>query len=137
MKKLKKKGKLIYIEAEALQGKKDIVGCKLMQVFEFLKKRVQEFEVIESGWDWNKFWFVLRKGKIDKFEVRKGPPVKLEKFAEDFKKKNKKTYVEKGRLMAKVPRKFYELDSFVKDKLKDDYVKERIKKIKKIISFSS
>lgn len=132
----KKKGHLVYIEAEALQGKKDIVGCKLLQVFEFLKKQLKEFEVVESGWDWDKSWFILKKDKIDKFEIRKGPPVKLEKFAEDFKKKNKKTYVEKGRLMAKVPRKFYELDGLVKDKLKDNYAKERIKKIKKII-FSS
>ncbi|MCK4589985.1 MAG: CCA tRNA nucleotidyltransferase [Nanoarchaeota archaeon] len=131
----KKKGNLVYFEVDALQGKKDIIGCKLLQVFVFLKKRLQEFGVIESGCDWDKFWFLVKKKEIDKFEIKKGPPIKLKKYALEFKKVNKKTYVEKGRLMAKVPRKFYDLKGFVKDKIKDKYVKERIKTIK-TISFS-
>ncbi|MBW2963434.1 CCA tRNA nucleotidyltransferase [Candidatus Woesearchaeota archaeon] len=131
----KKKGHLVYFEVEALRGKEDIVGCKLLQVFDFLKKGLREFDIIEAGWDWNKLWFLVKKKETDKFEVRKGPPVKLEKYAADFKKKNKKTYIEKGRLMAKIPRKDYKLKEFVKNKLKSDYVKERVKKIK-VISFS-
>jgi len=128
-----RKGNLVYFEVEAFRGKRDVVGCKLLQTFEFMKRRLKEFEIIENGWDWNKFWFLVKKEKIDKFEIRKGPPVKLKKYAADFKKKNKKTYVVRGRLMTKVPRKFYDLKGFVKDKLKDKYVKERTKKVKKIM----
>jgi len=127
----KKKGHLVFIEVEALEGKEDTVGCKLLQVYKFLKKKLKEFEVVDSGWDWEKFWFLLRQKEIDKFEVRKGPPVKLKKHAADFRKKHKNFFTVKGRLMARVPRKFYKLEGFVKDLLKKDYLKKKVKKIKK------
>ena len=97
-----------------------------------MKKRLKEFKVIESGWEWNKFWFVVKKEEIDKFEIRKGPPEKLKKYSIEFKRKNKKTYVEKGRLMVKIPRKDYVLKDFVKNRLKEEYIQKRIKKIKKL-----
>lgn len=131
----KKKGNLVYVEVEPLPGKEDVIGCKLLQAFEFLKKNLKEFKAVESGWQWHKFWFLLKEKEAEKFEIRGGPPEKLKDYAQDFKKKYKKTYVEKGRLMAKVARENYRLNDFVKEKLKDKYFKERVKKVS-VVNFN-
>ncbi len=53
----------------------------------------------------------------------------MKEFVKDFKKKNKNNYVSSGHVMAKVKRKYPKLDDFVKDVFKDEYVKERVKKV--------
>ena len=133
----KRKGNLVYLEVESPKGKKDIVGAKLLKAFVFLKKRLREFNILGGGWDWDEekkafFWYLVEKKKIDRFELRWGPPVGLKKRVNDFKKVHKKTFEEKGRICAKVPRKFYDLKGYVKNEVKSDYFKERIKKIENI-----
>lgn len=130
-----KKGNLVYLEVLGLKGKKDIVGAKLLKAFNFLKKKLKEFKVLESGWQWNEkavFWFLVEKGEIDKFEVRKGPPLRLKKRVADFKKAHKKTYEEKGKIWARVPRKFNKLENYVEDIIGKEYFQERVKKVEKI-----
>ena len=137
--KLKKKTigkKLILLDVNAFSGKRDIVGSKLLKGFEFLKKEIdkKEFNVYESGWKWDKekkalFWFILDPKKLSEFIVWQGPPVNLREHADKFKKKYKKTFVKKGRLFAKVKRKYKNSDKLIKDLIKDKYLKDKIKKI--------
>ncbi|MFC1801605.1 CCA tRNA nucleotidyltransferase [Nanoarchaeota archaeon] len=130
----KKKGNLVYLEVESLKGKKDIVGAKLLKVFVFLRKRLKEFSVLESGWDWDEekkavFWYLVKEKEIDKYELRWGPPISLKKRVRDFKKVHKKTFEDKNRVCAKVARKYTKLKDYIKNVIKDEYVKERVKKI--------
>lgn len=126
---IKKKGKVVLIDVVALGGKDDVVGSKLLKSFEFIKKSLWEFNVKESGWDWNRFWFALEKDKLSDFVVKEGPFLKMEEHVKKFKKKYKKTFTKNKRVYAKEKRKIRDLDKFVKDLIKNKYLKDKVKKL--------
>lgn len=134
--KLKREGKanLIFITLIPLAGKEDVVGTKILKIFEYLKKKLLPFKLKEAGWDWDKMYFFTEKREIPKEEVLKGPPLKLEEHVKRFRKKykdyQKAFFEEKGRLMVKVPAKNPCLEKYVAALLKEKYVKEKVKGIK-------
>ena len=134
---VKTREELVVLEIESLKGKEDVVGSKLRKVFDFILQKSSNFKIIRKGWQWDKkkealFWFYVDKKKLDVFEIRKGPRVKNEYHAKRFKKKYGVVYVKKGRVYAKVKRKYRDLGSFLKQLVKHEYVKERVKKVKVI-----
>ena len=52
LKKKRRARKLITVELEPLDGKRDVVGAKILKSFEFLKKELEsyEFSLKDSGW---------------------------------------------------------------------------------------
>ena len=127
---------LAYVEVTPLTGKNDVVGSKLLKVFNFLKKKLTEFEIEDSGWDWEgngQFYFILKKRQVDPFIIKQGPPVKMADAVKAFQKANKNTYEERGRLMVKIPIKHFKLADYLKNSLEDPYVKERIKLVRKVL----
>ncbi|MFH1682477.1 MAG: hypothetical protein ABIA37_01650, partial [Candidatus Woesearchaeota archaeon] len=128
---------LVYVEVTPTSGKDDVVGTKLLKAFQQLREKLKPFEISSSGWEWDKgnkatFYYILEKRQIDPFVIRTGPPLKMEEQVKAFKKKNKDTYQEKNRLMAKVPLKEYHLQDAVAVALKEEYIKKKIKAVKKI-----
>jgi tRNA nucleotidyltransferase (CCA-adding enzyme) len=131
---LKKKfsGKnLVYIEVNELEGKNDVVGSKLLKAFEFLGKKLNKFKLVKSGWDWEKFYFVVKKNKLDDFELRSGPPNRFKEDLANFKKKNKHTFVKSGKIYAKIKVEYPNLDDYIRNLFSDPYFKEKIKNIRK------
>src|SRR3989344_5685574 len=135
--KYKGKGTLVFVIVVPTEGKEDAVGGKLLKVFEFLREKMHAFGLVHGGWTWDKgqevlFYFVAKKKELPSEEIRVGPPLKLKEYVEDFKKKNKNTFEEKGRMMAKVKVENPKLKDFVNALLKNEYVTERVEKIKKM-----
>ncbi len=130
-----KRGKeIVYLELESLEGKEDVVGVKLLRVFEFLREGLGEFGVVESGWEWEGrvvMYFVVSLKELDKKMVRGGPTVQMTEFAQKFraKYKDKAIFVKEGRLYASVEREYTGLKEVVKVLLRDVYVRERVKKV--------
>lgn len=131
------KNKLIVIDVFGKRGKEDVVGCKLLKVYEFILKEVsgKDFKIKDSGWVFDRsskalMWWIVDSKKLSSTVVVKGPPKEMEKHVKDFKKKYKKIYFSKGHAMAKVKRKYTDVSKLVKDLIKDKYVKEKISKIK-------
>ena len=133
----KSKGKTaIILSVVAFKGRKDIIGCKILKAFEYLKKRLLEadFELIESGWIWDKkalLWYIFPKKQLSKFRVHMGPKLDFEEHVAEFRRKNKKySFLSKnGRICAKIPRKYKKPILFIKNLINDDknlkkYVKE-------------
>jgi len=124
----KKKGfKLIVIESKPERGKPDVIGAKLLKKFEALGKILAENDFIEqdSGWWWPEsgpalYWFYFDKKPLPTVREHIGPPVKLGKYAKDFKKKWKKTKVKDGRLVAYIRRKFVKPEDLLKSIVKKD-----------------
>ncbi|MBI4147259.1 CCA tRNA nucleotidyltransferase [Candidatus Woesearchaeota archaeon] len=134
-KKYKGKGTLVFLTLSPAEGKEDVVGAKILKVFEFLQEKLCDFGLIHGGRAWDKgqdaqLYFVAKKTELPAEEVRMGPPLKMTEYVEDFKKKNKNTFVESGRIKAKVKVEHPKLKDFVAALLKDEYVKERIKGVK-------
>lgn len=134
----KHKGKsMVLMIVTPTEGKTDAVGAKLLKGFDFIREKLQGFSVIHAGWEWNKgsealFYFVVKKKELPAEEIRAGPPLKMKDFVADFKKKNKHTFEEKGKIMAKVKVENPKLNNFVNALLKDEYLKEKAKGIKKV-----
>ena len=136
-KKYKGKGVLLLITILPTEGKEDAVGAKLLKVFEFLREKLQAFDLRHGGWVWDKgqealFYFVAKKKELPKEEVRLGPPLKMKEFVADFKRKNKNHFVEEGRIKAKVKVEHPLLKDFVNVLLKEEYVKEKLERVKKV-----
>ena len=132
----KKKQNLVFFNVIAHKGKDDVVGAKLMKVFEHMKKKLSVFDIAKSDWDWERgpkavFYFFTKKKELPKTEIRIGPPTKMKDHVKRFKKLHKKTSVKNGKIVAEVKVKFPKLDNFVKNLLKDEYVKDRVKGIRK------
>jgi len=132
------KGKnLILIEAEPLKRKEDVSGAKLLKTFEFLDKELnkKDFEIVNSGWHWDKkgkahFYFVFDNKLLSSTIEIIGPPAKLKFHAEKFRKKHGKTKIRKNKVIASVKREFREPRNLIKFSIKNNYIKDKIKKIR-------
>jgi len=128
------KFKGLVLEFESMNGKKDVVGAKILKSFEFILKGLEEFKVIDSGWEWSetkgKMWFKVRNNEISEEFERIGPIVSMNDAVKKFKLKHKKTYVKSGKVCVMIKRKFNSVDDKIKFLIKDKYVLERVKVIK-------
>ncbi|MBU1202416.1 MAG: CCA tRNA nucleotidyltransferase [Nanoarchaeota archaeon] len=132
--KLKKEEELYFIEAQALKGKKDVVGSKLMKTYEFIKAEIEknEFEIIKSDWEYKDkgtFYFIIKKEVLPETIILRGPPTSEKEGVDRFKEKHEKTFEKNKRLYAEEQRKYRTIKSLIKDLLKEKYVLERVKKI--------
>jgi tRNA nucleotidyltransferase (CCA-adding enzyme) len=135
----KENGHLVFLEVIPLIGKRDVIGVKLLKSFEFIKKELTVFKIKKADWDWDNdnnaiFYFLLKEDKLSKDEIRNGPPLDLKEHVKKFKKSNKNTFTKNGKLYATVKIEFPKLSDFVQNLIKQKYVKEKIKKIKLIVS---
>ncbi len=135
--KLKKKGKLVLIKVKAPSGKEDPIGAKLLKAFEFISKRLQEFDVIDAGWEWDKgtkaeFWYVLKNDKLPMYFEIAGPPVSMKEAVKKFKQKHKKVFKCKkckSRICAKIKYPHRLIKNYLeKDLFKHSYLKDKVKK---------
>ncbi len=141
---LKKRYKknLFIMDLDVKDGKKDVVGSKLLKAFKFMKSEITRagFVIKYSGWNWNKkrhalFWFVFAGVKLPKEKIIKGPPADMAEFAKDFKKKYTKSFAKAGKLFAVVKIKELSPETAIKNISALDYFKgkARLKKIEKYI----
>ncbi len=118
------------LKINALKGKEDVVGGKILKVYNFIMWGLKEFKVSESGWNFEYIWFKVKKDRIPKEYERVGPPIRLKDDVFKFKKKHKKTYVKKGTVCVIIKRKYYIMGDMIEFLIKDKYVSERVKGIK-------
>ncbi|NQV91910.1 CCA tRNA nucleotidyltransferase, partial [Candidatus Woesearchaeota archaeon] len=131
----RKKSNLLLLNVDPLEGKADIVGMKIIKVHDHLVRNLQDFGITKSGWEWDKgeqgwIYFMIEKDELPHIELRVGPPIGLKEAVQAFKKKHRKTSIQKMHVVAEVKRKFPVLSDFVKNILQEKYVKDKVKKIK-------
>lgn len=124
----------VILAARPLRGNPDVVGCKLLKGFEFISGRLDRFGLKESGWDWPGrgralFWFILKKDRLPDTFVFAGPPIMIEKHVKKFRKKYRKTHVKRGRIYATVKDPYPRLNAYLKNVLKEDYLKDKTRGI--------
>ncbi|MBU0756833.1 MAG: CCA tRNA nucleotidyltransferase [Nanoarchaeota archaeon] len=134
----KKAGKNIVIAfgADPGKGKVDVLGSKLLKAFDHILVAFQknDFLVKESGWEWDKkdsalFWFIIDPKPLEAVEEILGPPEKIKEHAAAFSKKYKDVFTERGKLHARIRRKYTKAEQLAENILKDKYVKQRTKDI--------
>jgi tRNA nucleotidyltransferase (CCA-adding enzyme) len=128
--KLAKLGHLVHVCAKVPKGKEDVVGTRLLHVFEYIKRYLEDFEIKIAGWRWNKgpeaeLWYVVKESKLPAVMIHPGPPLELKEAVAKFKKVHKKTFVSDHRVMAEVKREWRTPEAAVNAAAKDSYLKQR------------
>lgn len=125
--------KLVLFKVKLLNGKKDVVGSKVLKVFAYINKRIKEegFELVDCDWSFENrlLWYYVKDEILSEYKKHYGPPVKEEKHLELFKKKWKgyEFYDDGARVFVRVKRKYRDLKGFFKNLVKDPYIKENVK----------
>ena len=128
--------KLIIIHITPIIGKIDVVGSKLLKIYEFLINQFlrHNFKILKSAWEWDKkndaaLYFLFSKKPLQKLIEIDGPPRKMKKHVENFKKIHKRTFVKNNKLFAMEKRQFLVPEAFLKYCIRSQFVKERSKSI--------
>ncbi len=136
LKEKSKNNRLIIIRAKPLIGKIDVVGTKLLKIYEYLKTKFQSygFEILKEDWEWDKknyaiFYFLFDKKPLPKFIKVEGPPIKIKQHVENFKRIHKKIYIKASKIFALEKRTFLTLEDLLKKIIKDEFIKDRCKSI--------
>lgn len=119
----------IVVRVEPLEGKRDVVGAKMVRAFEYVKRALDDFGVKDAGWEWNNtafWWFVLKQEALPKMVEHRGPPLDQKEHVVEFRKKYEDTFMRDGVVYARVERKFTSAREHIKHLLKSKFVKERV-----------
>ena len=124
----------IIVDVVPLKGKRDVVGAKIMKAHEAIGRELEKngFEIKQSGFIWDKetfIWFKMKKKKISFETIVKGPPLAMKEFVASFKKKHKSTFEKNRRIFAKVKREYVDAKDLIRDVIKKDEVKEKVRSI--------
>ena len=137
LKKKYNKDEIILLEAEPLKGKEDVIGSKLLKLFNYVRDKVSSegWKIKEANWFWNNealFYYVIEKKELSKEVIHYGPPKKLIENVNQFRKKwkNYKLSQDNYRVYIKLKRKYTKVKDYVKSLLKDKYLKNLVKSIK-------
>ncbi len=129
------------IDITANDGSKDIMGTKILKVYEAMCSHLEynDFKVLDSGWnfDYEKksgIIYMIIDNEISKEIIRDGPPLSIkedyEKFLEKHKKLNHRTMIKGQRVYAVMPRIFTDPKNFLIDLSKKGFIKDKVKSIK-------
>lgn len=128
----KEDAELIIIEVTPEEGKRDVVGSKILRCFNHIRRQLElnEFKLLGSDWIWDGkalLWYIVYPKEQPKTRLHEGPLVySNKKDVMRFIEKHKEYHVENYRMYANVDRKYTlpkklvlaEMRSYFKDKIK-------------------
>ncbi len=130
----KKHKKLLTINIHPLEGKRDVVGAKLLKVHRYFLKQLKEheFEVKDHGWHWDNtalLYYAIEPKKLSKTVKHIGPPTTHKERLEHFKNKWKNVKTTKGTSYVIIDRLYKEPEHLIKALKKDIFITSRVKKV--------
>jgi len=135
----KKDGEILeIIEVEPVDGKRDVVGVKVLKIFDFFKRHMtlSEFNVIKSDWFFGDkksyLYYYITDETLEPDFVRCGPPITEKVGCKRFREKNENVFEKNGKLCKIEKRPFVKPDACFTHLLSAEYVKERCKTIRRI-----
>jgi len=126
----KEDNKLVYVSGIPIEGKRDVIGAKLLKTNEALVKEVevQGFSIIDYGWEYGDtvlLWFIIDPSPLSEKVKKWGPPIEdkqnLKSFADKW--KGHKLGEENGRTFVIVPRKIRAIEEFLELYLNEENMK--------------
>ena len=120
------KDKDIILRVFPLEGRKDVIGAKILKCLEIIKNKLKEegYVVVESDWYWNKealFWFKVKSIELPPYKKHYGPPIYMKENVNDFRLKWKGyNILEEGKIYVNIPRENIKLSDFMKKLIKNE-----------------
>lgn len=136
IKKIRMPEDAIVLKVKPVNGRKDIVGAKLLKSYEFIKNKLDEdFGVSSSSWYWTSkaiFYYVLKTNELSEYKKHYGPHIGDEMHLARFTEKwhDKKILTENDRYYVNVKRRHTKLKQYLKDLINNPEIKEKVKSIK-------
>ena len=133
------KKRFMVVEAEGTEGRRDVVGAKLLKTFEFLSLELErnDFTIKKSDWHWAAghkilFWFALEKEELEPWKKHLGPPLKLKNRIEEFKNRWKglELKIEGDKCYVMIKREHANARELIKETLKNEYLKDKAEKLR-------
>ena len=138
---------IITLTIKTLEGSKDIVGTKVLKVYEFLitQLRAQDFTVLASGWNFThekhhaQTYFIVDNAARSLLTEQRGPPLRIraeyEKFVAKHRAQGEEIKIRGMQVYALVKRKYMRAEDVLRVLIKESSVQTRIQAItiKKII----
>ena len=133
----KNNGVCIILKAMPLHGKLDTIGTKIVKAVDYMKTQLEanDFTVLKTGWDWEEqqekpmiVWLIIKENELAKEKEHIGPPLKLQKDVEAFRKKHKKVYFKQEKIYTVRKRKWIKPEALIQELLKKKEIKEKAKK---------
>lgn len=131
--------KIMIFYITPLDGKRDIVGAKLLKVYLHILRETKDagFNIIESGWNWDNgcvLYYIIKNEKLSDELEKRGPPVDSIVDAAKFKNKHESITIRNGRMYSQIKREIKTPLQMANLMIKEDFIKERVKKIKKEVN---
>lgn len=127
---------MLMLNVSPLDRKEDVAGAKMLKAFHFIEQALvaHGFVIIESDMLWHGkgdslFYYSLKSSKLGKAIEIKGPPLRMKRHVEFFKKKHKKAFVKGNKIFAVGNRPFPDAKLLSKHLFKSDNVKGNVKNI--------
>jgi len=127
--------RLLLGKVKPMKGKKDIVGSKVLKVYDYINKKLEKngFTILKSDWYFNNdslVYYIVKDEILSEKVIHRGPPLKQKRHAEEFRKKYIGHRMNKGVLYVELDREARTLKEFIRKLVKDGYIKQNVKKIK-------
>jgi len=126
------KNKLFTLSARPKEGKIDVTGGKLLKVYNYITNQLSmnDFMVIDSGWEWDKkkdalLWYIVDPQELTEEKLHIGPPLIEKEDAKAFKEKHKESYIKNKRLQVMQKREYRKPEELFKDLKNSEYIKQR------------
>lgn len=132
-KKRKKNDDCFSLKIKPLTGKQDVIGSKIMKLKEYIEQKLLENDFTISWSDWHfddkesEIALCIKKEKLSKEIIVKGPPLDFKDYVLDFKKKHKKTYVKDNHVHTKINRTYMTSKELLENAMKKKYFTQRCK----------
>lgn len=129
--------KIILIDLEPHLNSKDIMGTKILKVYEDLKNQLSlsEFNALKDGWDFNfekksaVIYFIFENKRLSEAVEQTGPPLSSRIDVENFRKKHEKTFIKGNRLFSMIKRKYCLPEELLRKLFTEEFIRSRAKKI--------
>ncbi len=120
------------IELIPLKGNRDVIGTKILKIFEYIKMSLEreKIKIIDSFWYWNEKSYLCYKVKLDKYKTHYGPLLNQKEHLNKFRKKWKKykLFKMKNKVYIKIKRS-YNIKQYLNKLMKDKFIREKVSKI--------
>ena len=126
---------IFMINISPLEGKRDVIGSKVLKIKEHIEEQAKEYEfsLIWSDWEFNekmcKICLAFNDAKLPDTKIIKGPPLSMEDATDKFRRAHRNTYNDKETIYAKETRRFLLAKSFLTATIEDEYVKDKCHEI--------
>jgi len=124
---------IFLLNIKPLEGKRDVVGSKILKIKEHVEKiaKEEEFKLIWSDWYFNennsRICFAFEKQNFGKTKITRGPPLDMIDAVKSFKQSHIKTFIKENYIYSEDTREYPNIKILIEKVIKYPYIVDKYK----------